>query len=365
MRGARRGERADNFGSVQALRGLAAVGVVLFHLLPFEAKYLPGSAIRPEGFSAGAAGVDVFFTLSGFVVTWTTMASAGGVGEAQRFLLRRLMRIYPPYWCVCAVLLVVLAAAPDLLGRAAPPYIATSLLLLPCAGRPLLLVAWTLVFEVYFYLVFAGVLSIGRSGRMRTVLLGGWVLAVLVLRLWLRPSRSQVTLDLVLSPLVLEFAAGCAAAFLCRADISARLGWAALLFGALSLVAALVWSASLLAMPWWRVAAFGTSSALLLTGCVACDRIVSRVLPRVLCRLGDSSYSLYLSHLLSIAVVGHFWSAQLAAAGWGNHLAALAVALAVAIGAGSAMHGAVERPLLRAVRRTLPNPTSAPLVHPA
>ncbi|MEA2773530.1 MAG: exopolysaccharide production protein ExoZ, partial [Acetobacteraceae bacterium] len=53
------------FVSLQALRGLAALGVVLFHLLPFEAKYLPGGSIVPPGFSAGRAGVDLFFVLSG------------------------------------------------------------------------------------------------------------------------------------------------------------------------------------------------------------------------------------------------------------------------------------------------------------
>ena len=66
-----------SFVSLQALRGLAALGVVLFHLLPFEAKYLPGAPIVPPGFSAGRAGVDLFFVFSGFLAVWTRVVPRG------------------------------------------------------------------------------------------------------------------------------------------------------------------------------------------------------------------------------------------------------------------------------------------------
>ena len=57
--------RPTKLASLQALRGVAALGVVLFHLLHFEPSYLPGIAIAPAAFTVGRAGVDLFFVLSG------------------------------------------------------------------------------------------------------------------------------------------------------------------------------------------------------------------------------------------------------------------------------------------------------------
>ena len=71
---------------IQALRGVAVLAVILFHLFP---AWLPG----------GYAGVDVFFVISGYVVTYALLARQAqrqrpvGIGE---YLARRIRRIYPP-----------------------------------------------------------------------------------------------------------------------------------------------------------------------------------------------------------------------------------------------------------------------------
>ena len=253
----RRRRRAEvTFISLQALRGVAALGVVLFHLLPFEAKYLPGATIVPSGFSAGRAGVDLFFVLSGFLAVWTTLGPAGA-GAAQRFLLRRVTRIYPTYWIYCIPLIAAGLGAPGGLFGAGRPDLAASLLLVPNAAPPLLLVAWTLEFEVYFYLVFAVLIWTRLARRERILALAGWGCAVAVVRLALQPSRSDAVLDAVLSPLVLEFLAGCGAAYVCAARIPRGLSAVAGMAGAALLVVALIWSETLFAIPWLRVCVFG------------------------------------------------------------------------------------------------------------
>jgi peptidoglycan/LPS O-acetylase OafA/YrhL len=353
--------RSRGYASLQVLRGLAALGIVLFHLLPFEAKYLPGTAIVPSGFGAGRAAVDVFFALSGFVVTWTTMTSPSGGVAAVQFLVRRLARIYPTYWLMCFLLLAALEVSPSLLGGGAGhPDVVATLLLLPSPGRPLLLVSWTLVFEVYFYIVLAVVLTCAPRLQVRAWLIGCWVALVVAGRLLVHPDRSEVTLDLVLSPLVLEFVAGSAVAFICQVGVSERVGWATLIAGAAILVTALAWSESLFAQPWLRAVVFGASSASLLIGCVTCDATLRRLLPAAMQRLGDASYSLYLSHLLSVAVVGRLWSSQLATTSPLNHVAALVCAVAVSIGVGGLAYRFAERPLLRLTRFTLVRPRTAP-----
>jgi exopolysaccharide production protein ExoZ len=352
-----RSEMADEprtVTSLQALRGIAALGVVLFHLLPFESKYLTGTPIVPAGFEAGRAGVDLFFVLSGFFFTWTTMQSPGGRAEAARFLLRRLTRIYPTYWFFCSLLLVMYLAGPS---RFAPDVdVVASFLLLP-TGRPtLLLVSWTLVFEVYFYLVFALILYLGRQIRCRFGLLSLWVASVVAARLLLSPRRADVTLDLVTSPLVIEFFAGCLAAFLGYAAIHSRLQslpwtWlAALSGGLLATMLAFVWAETLFAHPWWRVFAFGIGAAVLLVGCIGTESLARRFLPRGMILLGDASYSLYLSHLFTIGVVGKLWERLGTDPSPANHVAAMAFAIVASIGVSIAAHRLIEKPLLRGMR---------------
>ena len=81
--------------SVQILRGIAAMGVVLTHMVAVERKYLPGIPLTPHGLEIGAGGVDLFFVISGFIMTSITIGRPRRPGDSRRFLLRRFTRIYP------------------------------------------------------------------------------------------------------------------------------------------------------------------------------------------------------------------------------------------------------------------------------
>ena len=142
-----------------------------------------------------------------------------GAGAAQSFLLRRVTRIYPTYWIYCLPLVLAGIAAPGGLIGEHKPDVFASLLLIPNAASPLLLVAWTLEFEVYFYLAFALLIWARLGRRERILALVVWGAIVVAARAILAPTRAQALLDAVLSPLVFEFLAGCAAAWLCAAGI--------------------------------------------------------------------------------------------------------------------------------------------------
>jgi peptidoglycan/LPS O-acetylase OafA/YrhL len=88
----------NKFLSIQALRGIAALGVVAFHSLSIEQKYSNGDSLLPDFFRLGQSGVDLFFVISGFVMVTVTKERFKINGESMRFLWGRLSRIYPTYW---------------------------------------------------------------------------------------------------------------------------------------------------------------------------------------------------------------------------------------------------------------------------
>src|SRR5271168_3041237 len=98
------GKSVVRSGDIKALTGLriiAAVWVVLFHFRPFLDDAAPrfGDALAPV-LNCGAQGVDLFFILSGFVLTWNYLDRMGpslSGRAALRFLWLRLARVWPVY----------------------------------------------------------------------------------------------------------------------------------------------------------------------------------------------------------------------------------------------------------------------------
>jgi exopolysaccharide production protein ExoZ len=101
---------------------------------------------------------------------------------------------------------------------------------------------------------------------------------------------------------------------------------------------------------WDRMLIYGPSSALLVAGVVARERMQGRSILHPLSGLGDTSYSLYLSHLPVIAVAGLLWRRLLPASLPAAHLAALTATFIIALVAGFASFRLIEAPLLRLSR---------------
>ena len=93
--------RTGEIKALSGLRILAALWVVLFHFRPLLAASSPGvsSALAPV-LNAGAQGVDLFFILSGFVLTWNyldRMGESWSTRDTLHFLWLRLARVWPVY----------------------------------------------------------------------------------------------------------------------------------------------------------------------------------------------------------------------------------------------------------------------------
>jgi peptidoglycan/LPS O-acetylase OafA/YrhL len=97
----RSGDKQAEIKALSGLRIVAAVWVVLFHFRPLLAQAAPdlAAALAPI-LDCGAQGVDLFFILSGFVLTWTYLDRMGHQWSTRttlRFLWLRLARVWPVY----------------------------------------------------------------------------------------------------------------------------------------------------------------------------------------------------------------------------------------------------------------------------
>lgn len=151
--------RSNTLYTIELARGMACLVILALHAILFgQDRYhlnFPDSAAYSK-FLMG--GVDLFFIISGFLMVHTTRDNASR--NAKDFLLKRFIRIYPAYWLVLLTLLPVFFFKPEwaFFGQGEKPSLLLSFLLLPQQTPPILSVAWTLVFEIYFYLIFAATL---------------------------------------------------------------------------------------------------------------------------------------------------------------------------------------------------------------
>lgn len=273
-------------GAIQALRAVAANLVVVSHLSVIETKYSGGYAILPSLESLGRFGVHIFFVVSGIVMGLLFQQRL----DWRTFLFARVTRIYPIYWLYTALVLVIAVAAPGIVNASFDyqPSILKSLALYPEDGLPWLAVGWSLIHEMYFYLVMTFLLLI------RANLIVGLAAWAAILAMPVAPTSAE--LALVLSPLTYEFIAG-------------------------ALLALIVLRLKGLNFP---------------------------RLPLVE-RLGDASYSIYLSHVLILSALGRLYA--LLPHGWAIEALWLVACMVVANAWGLFSYRFIERPLMATARQ--------------
>lgn len=350
---------------IEALRGVAAAAVVLSH----AARHIDKASAAPgliAAFQAGHAGVDLFFTISGFIILFVHRPDIGQPGRLAHYLGRRFTRVVPLYWIALALTLGMGLAGGHALPASAR--LLWSAALLPSLQEPLLGIAWTLQFEVVFYAAFAVLILHRRAGLAS---MAAWLACIVLALSGIGVAGVPPQLHDVYG---LEFFMGMAAAqWLHRGAVpSPRLvaGAGAALFAAMLALE----SAGLL--DGYGVAArfaYGVPAALLIVGVGAAERAGRLAVPGWLRTLGGASYSIY---LFQFVFIGLAWQACLAA-GLDRRvpdLVLFAALAGVALAGGTVMARLVERPLLRLMRggsghrggplTTAPHPPPRPAAAP-
>ena len=338
--------------NVQGLRALAVLLVVGAHEHDFLDRFHIHTIFKT--FTALEAwGVDLFFVISGFVMISVHWNDFGRAASPARFLIRRAIRIFPMYWLITLVLFALFTAMPSLLHTWVGGHanLALSLaLLIPHGHYPLLWVGWTLVFEMYFYYVFAASLNFSR--RIALMLIGAWAAIIAVLQFV--PLSANLWYKTLSNGLILEFTFGMLAGALIarRTVLSARLSAGLIAVACVALAfafrAAYDPNNELNIEPPLRFLTVGLPMALIVYAAVCIELRARRVMPQPLLFLGDASYSIYLTHAVFYVALGRIVSGLAH-----GHVPALVLIvvtpLAVILG-GCATYRWIEQPLLRASR---------------
>lgn len=189
--------------NIQALRGVAALLVFLFHAKHY---FNGGVAWGDILFQNGNIGVPIFFVLSGFLMVFSTerlAPSSNSYNDVKQFLIKRIIRIAPLYFFLTIVFLLLegdKAFFNDGISR-----IIKVFLFIPIGRLPPLFVGWTLNYEMFFYLVFALSLLFTK----RYIFLYVFFILLLFIPLFIKVDRySTPILFLISNPLMLYFLLG-------------------------------------------------------------------------------------------------------------------------------------------------------------
>jgi len=351
--------------SLQALRGVAVLMVVLTHIAaPFgtETHYLHGQRIVGWLQYPTQGGVDLFFVISGVIITVTTWRTFGAPGSVRRFAYRRVTRIYPLYLLVTAAVLIVWLHRHDLVNSHSPypTRVLQSFLILPQRGDPLVATGWTLVYELYFYLVFGLALLLPR--RRLGWVMAAWLAIAALVHFAFTPT-SNAWLAMLGNLVVIEFVFGVAIGWLVMRGVMvapralAAIGVAGVAGGVAALAAR---GSAAFPSIWFEVFVTGLAMTAIVYAAIGLEVRFGARSPRSLVFVGDASYSVYLIHVAVLGLIGlgleHVVGRSLPV-----HALALVVLAAAGVAAGLLLYRLVEEPLLRAFHTRLFNtPLAAP-----
>jgi exopolysaccharide production protein ExoZ len=350
---------------VQYVRAVAALCVAFYHcsiqvpsLTPYFYRYLGMSLNYP-------AGVDVFFVVSGLIMYLTGRHLRPG-----EFLARRITRIVPLYWILTLLVSLLLLIQPELFRTTVVTgtYLLKSLLFIPYrnpghAGdvTPILVPGWSLNMEMFFYLIFAGLLALPARALL-------WSATAVFLLLWVvhgvvSQYEGFTAIAFLTGARNFEFLAGMAIGYLyARGGLRApRWLLLALFFGAAYVL--LAHSRVVDNDDFDFLLTTIAPSALIVLAVVCWERCYGIPRIRPLVYLGDASYSIYLSHILALGVARFMWvrlglahQSGLAAGGF-----AIFSMIAVLV-ASTGVYSLLERPITQTLHHWRGQPPSAVLV---
>lgn len=360
--------------SIQFLRAIAVSLVVYAHSIDLVEYFKMGSSQASYQYlqNFGAIGVDIFFIISGFIMVFVT-TNVDSFSKVTSFFKKRIIRLYALY--IPITLFFIFYKKPDVL------IILKNIFLLPIFDSgtqfimPSINIAWTLSFELFFYLLFTIALFINRKKHSIIVML---ILLLLVLT-GLFIKSNEVHFVFLTNPIFLEFVFGIILGILYLTKIkipnaitllmliSALVSFGLLIYNGYDTISeanfTIDGSASL-----WRVYLWGIPSFLLVGAIlylfpssphsaletanpiVPESKAATNIFRKLMMLIGDASYSIYLTHTLIFSAFIYFQSFFIKISN-GDLLIILFLITAIIIGCLTYVF--IENPLLNFIKKKL------------
>lgn len=303
--------------TIQMLRGIAALLVVMFHIRGTLNGVYAQSNLGDLLFINGPSGVDLFFVISGFIICLSSAKNEKN--KVGKFAVRRLFRIYPLFlFSLVAYQIFVLPSFNF------EQFIKSAILLprdyggnAPYFGYNLLYPAWTLLFEIAFYVLFTISLAISHKHRIK-------VCSSIIIFIYLYATMSQTGIinfsgnievlqenRSALTVIAYTFGSPMMLLFVCgmwiysiydsivkkNTQLNKKL-CLYIFFVCSNLFAVLFLSGYKSGI---GLSGYGFWAIILIIGCLAYE-ITGPAISRALLFLGDISYSLYLTHVIAIGI---------------------------------------------------------------
>ena len=335
--------------------------VVLFHLgYTFSIDRFFGLPVFGIPFSFGASGVSFFFVLSGFIILSAHRNELFQPRALADYTWKRLTRIYPAYWIVflgtfCGALAI--SSMRDKVPHDVA-VILKGLLLIPqqlpgnTTGAPVIIVAWTLQYEMFFYLFFACMIL----SRWLSLVAGTVILSIYFL------YRGDPSLPLVLSFLsqdyILLFVMGMLVAFITGSE-KINIRWPQY-YGVVGAVLFVIASVDTIGgsdtLKTWTTMIYGVASSLIILALVKLEDRGQVILGgSKMQTLGAASYALYLTHFPLISILCNIClKLNLNRYGFAGAIPAFIVILIICVLVSVAFHLWVERPVAAYLKRIKP-----------
>ncbi|MGO9672561.1 MAG: acyltransferase family protein [Methylocella sp.] len=314
--------------AIDAWRAIAILSVMAFHYL---VRFAPPMSVEdiygfrhsyPLQLEFGRFGVQVFFIISGMVITMTMLRSR----DTLDFAFKRFSRLYPAYLvCMTFTFLFVTFFGPISFRVSPLDYIANLTMLAHRFGaNPVDGAYWSLAIEIefYFYIALAW-LALKQSFWIGAIALGLIGIPASII-------SPKVADAIVLAQFMPFFLAGMAAWFALREKRMSEARW-------LTLAAIVTYVAHWKSFTLLDRASLFAAIALFLTCALAIATIAFNISHPILAYIGRRSYSLYLIHqCVGVSIIQHLTP-------WTHELIAIGVACAVSFGLAEASYRVAEQ----------------------
>lgn len=308
---------------IQFLRGFAVLAVVLGHNRGTMYDNIVAGSFIDYITSNAIFGVEVFFVISGFIISHSTQSiKFSSFAESLSFLIKRFFRIYPLYLMVLALYVSLYYynyyTGEFSLGHLSIENIIQSVfissyqsdVISPIYGWGALVVAWTLRYEIYFYIIFA--ISMIFTAKYRSVLTTAIIITIFIFSSYYYQGHlvldaqsfpiPNTTPDKYIgfagNPIVLDFILGMIIAESEKLFGNNRFynnkntGY---FYIVIINICFILWFTS--AFGGNGITRSGIIAFFLVFSVVRIERIFSPSFPKIITIIGESSYSLYLIHI--------------------------------------------------------------------